>query len=104
MGKDAAEIRREFHTRSSRMAGTKEMVRGLGHALPVGLEFRGEHQTSELDEAAEKGGKHKSLPGRPARLVRSVLARARRRSPAHRVTNRPIRDQMDSKITDMVPQ
>jgi len=53
---------------------TKEMVRGLGHALPVGLEFGGEKQTCEPDKAAEKGGKRKSRPGRPARLVRSVLA------------------------------
>ena len=33
---------------------TKEMVRGLGHALPVGLEFGGEEQTGEQDETAEK--------------------------------------------------
>jgi hypothetical protein len=53
---------------------TKEMVRGLGHPLPVGLEFGVENQSSKRDKAAEKGGKRKSRPGRPQRLVRSVLA------------------------------
>ena len=33
---------------------TKEMVRGLGHTLPVGLEFEAENQTGKQDEAAEK--------------------------------------------------
>jgi hypothetical protein len=53
---------------------TKEMVRGLGHSLPIGLEFEDENQTSQQDEATEKGGKGESRPGRPERLVRSVLA------------------------------
>jgi hypothetical protein len=53
---------------------TKEMVRGLGHSLPVGLEFGVENRTSKQDEAAEKGHKRESRPGRPERLVRSVLA------------------------------
>jgi hypothetical protein len=53
---------------------TKEMVRGLGHTLPIGLEFEDENQTSQADEAAENGGKGESRPGRPERLVRSVLA------------------------------
>lgn len=53
---------------------TKEMVRGLGHALPVGLEFGGENATQREDAAAEKGGSRKSRPGRPERLVRSVTA------------------------------
>jgi len=53
---------------------TKEMVRGLGHTLPVGLEFAVGSQTSQQDEAAEKGGKRQSRPGRPERLVRNVLA------------------------------
>ncbi len=56
---------------------TKEMVRGLGHALPVGLEFGGESRTEERDEAAEKGGRRTPRPGRPDRLVRSVLASRR---------------------------
>ena len=33
---------------------TKEMVRGLGHSLPVGLEFGVETPTSKPDEATEK--------------------------------------------------
>ena len=53
---------------------TKERVRGLGHALPVGLEFEGENRTGTPDEAAEKGRDRKPRPGRPERLVRSVLA------------------------------
>jgi len=53
---------------------TKEMVRGLGHSLPVGLEFGVEKQTSKQDEAAEGRDKRESRPGRPERLVRSVLA------------------------------
>jgi hypothetical protein len=53
---------------------TKEMVRGLGHSLPVGLEFEVEKQTSKQDDAAEETEKRKSRPGRPERLVRSVLA------------------------------
>ena len=56
---------------------TKEMIRGLGHALPVGLEFTGEIAKRESDEAEEskdeKDGRP-SRPGRPERLVRSVLA------------------------------
>jgi hypothetical protein len=53
---------------------TKEMVRGLGHALPVGLEFESENRTEKQDEAMEKGGSRKPRPGRPNRLVRSVVA------------------------------
>jgi hypothetical protein len=56
---------------------TKEMVRGLGHTLPVGLEFGGEDQTGKQDEAAKKGRDRKARPGRPKRLVRSVLASRR---------------------------
>ncbi len=56
---------------------TKEMVRGLGHALPVGLEFAGEKPTPTPDAAAEPGGGRKPRPGRPERLVRSVLASRR---------------------------
>ena len=53
---------------------TKEMVRGLGHALPVGLEFDSHCQTQEQDEAVEEERSRKPRPGRPQRLVRSVLA------------------------------
>ena len=53
---------------------TKEMVRGLGHALPVGLEFEGEPPIRKQDEATEGGGDRKVRPGRPQRLVRSILA------------------------------
>jgi len=53
---------------------TKEMVRGLGHTLPVGLEFGVEKQINKQDEVAEKSEKRKSRVGRPERLVRSVLA------------------------------
>ena len=52
---------------------TKELVRGLGHALPVGLEFTGENASTTRDEAAASRCR-KPRPGRPQRLVRSVLA------------------------------
>ncbi len=53
---------------------TMEMVRGLGHALPVGLEFEAEDPTPKPEEATEKGSGRAVRPGRPTRLVRSVLA------------------------------
>jgi hypothetical protein len=53
---------------------TKEMVRGLGHPLPIGLEFEDESPTREPDRARTKGRSRKARPGRPKRLVRSVLA------------------------------
>jgi hypothetical protein len=53
---------------------TKEMVKGLGHPLPVGLEFEGEGQTRKPDQATTKGHSRKARPGRPKRLVRSVVA------------------------------
>jgi hypothetical protein len=53
---------------------TQEMVRGLGHSLPTGLEFGAENQTGAQDQATKPGGKRKPRPGRPERLVRSVLA------------------------------
>jgi hypothetical protein len=53
---------------------TKEMVRGLGHALPVGLEFVSANRTEAEDVATEKGRSRPPRPGRPRRLVRSVLA------------------------------
>jgi len=56
---------------------TKEMVHGLGHALPVGLEFEGKNRMGKQDEAAKKGRDRKARPGRPKRLVRSVLASRR---------------------------
>jgi hypothetical protein len=37
-------------------------------------------------------------------LITVELSAGSLRSPAHRVTNRPIRDQVDSKITDMFSQ
>jgi hypothetical protein len=52
----------------------KEMVRGLGHSLPAGLEFVAEKPTSKANEAAEDEDDRQSRPGRPERLVRSVLA------------------------------
>jgi hypothetical protein len=53
---------------------TKEMVRGLGHTLPVGLEFEAANRTEPRDVATEEGRSRKPRPGRPERLVRSVLA------------------------------
>jgi hypothetical protein len=52
---------------------TAEMVRGLAHALPTGLEFTGAEPTPEPD-ASTTGRDRAARPGRPARLVRSVLA------------------------------
>jgi hypothetical protein len=53
---------------------TSTMVRGLGHALPVGLEFAGASPTATRDEPATTGRDRKARPGRPRRLVRGVLA------------------------------
>lgn len=53
---------------------TKQMLRGLGHTLPVGLDFGGENKTRKADEAPGKGRDRRARPGRPKRLVRSVLA------------------------------
>jgi hypothetical protein len=53
---------------------TKEMVRGLGHPLPVGLEFEGESQRRKQDKATGKRRGRRPRPGRPRRLVRSVVA------------------------------
>lgn len=52
---------------------TAEMVRGLGHTLPTGLEFVSPAKDTKL-EGMEAGHEHKTRPGKPARLVRSVLA------------------------------
>jgi hypothetical protein len=57
---------------------TMEVVRGLGHALPVGLSFEGENRArepeQEQDEPKTTGRSRAARPGRPERLVRSVLA------------------------------
>ena len=53
---------------------TKEMVRGLGHSLPVGLEFGPEKKAETPDAPPAKERSRKPRPGRPTRLVRSVLA------------------------------
>jgi hypothetical protein len=53
---------------------TQEMVRGLGHALPVGLEFAAANRAGAQDVAKEGAGRCKPRPGRPHRLVRGVLA------------------------------
>jgi hypothetical protein len=57
---------------------TMEVVRGLGHALTVGLSFEGETQArgpeQEQDESKATGRSRAARPGRPERLVRSVLA------------------------------
>lgn len=57
---------------------TMEMVRGLGHALPVGLSFEGETPPEEpeqpQDSSKHTGRSRSARPGRPERLVRSVLA------------------------------
>jgi len=53
---------------------TKEMVRGLGHTLPVGLEFAVAGEAETHDQTPKKGGDRKPRPGRPKRLVRSVTA------------------------------
>jgi hypothetical protein len=55
---------------------TAEMVRGLGHALPTGLEFAAEDRArgSDAVTATATGRDRAARPGRPERLVRSVLA------------------------------
>ncbi|MFO0954871.1 MAG: hypothetical protein U0835_27655 [Isosphaeraceae bacterium] len=53
---------------------TQEMVRGLGHDLPIGLEFGSGGEGRGGGEAPPKGRDRAPRPGRPRRLVRSVLA------------------------------
>lgn len=53
---------------------TKEMVRGMGHTLPIGLDFVGENSIAKPDAATKKETCRKARPGRPKRLVRSILA------------------------------
>ncbi len=43
---------------------TKEMVRGLGHAFPVGVKFGVEKQTSKQNKTGQKRGKRLSRPVR----------------------------------------
>jgi hypothetical protein len=52
---------------------TTTMVRGLGHALPAGLELA-DDASPPAAKAAHRGRTRVSRPGRPQRLVRSVLA------------------------------
>jgi hypothetical protein len=56
------------------LAATARMVRGLGHGVPVGLEFEGAGPTPTPNEPAPPGRDRQARPGRPDRLVRSVLA------------------------------
>jgi len=53
---------------------TARLVRGLGHALPGGLEVEGAGPDPTPDEPAAPGRDRAARPGRPQRLVRSVLA------------------------------
>lgn len=53
---------------------TKEIVGGLGHALPAGLDFESANRTEPRDSTPKKGRSRKVRPGRPKRLVRSVVA------------------------------
>jgi hypothetical protein len=57
---------------------TMEMVRGLGHALPIGLSFEGgdppQRPRQPQDNPEETSRSRAARPGRPQRLVRSVLA------------------------------
>jgi hypothetical protein len=53
---------------------TAELVRGQGHALPVGLDFEGPATPPKPEATPPTGRDRKARPGRPKRLVRSVLA------------------------------
>lgn len=53
---------------------TMETVRGLGHALPVGLEFKDEDSATKRDQPQSTSPDRAARPGRPERLVRSVVA------------------------------
>jgi len=50
------------------------MVRGLGHALPTGLEFAAQGRAEDPGGTTATDGDRATRPGRPERLVRSVLA------------------------------
>ena len=58
----------------------RELVRGLGHALPVCMEFGLEDKARKQEEAKAKRRCRVARPGRPKRLVRSVLATRKRSS------------------------
>jgi hypothetical protein len=53
---------------------TMKVVRGLGHALPTGLEFEGEDPPPSRAGPPRTGRDRAVRPGRPERLVRGVLA------------------------------
>ncbi len=53
---------------------TVKMVRGMGHSLPPGLDSLDEDGDSAATPRARRGRTRKKRPGRPKRLVRSVLA------------------------------
>jgi hypothetical protein len=53
---------------------TAELVRGQGHALPVGLDFEGQTTPTPPEGSTPTGVDRATRPGRPQRLVRSVLA------------------------------
>jgi len=55
---------------------TATMVRGLGHALPAGLDFEGEADNASpaATTPRRRGQARGRRPGRPQRLARSVLA------------------------------
>lgn len=53
---------------------TKEMVRGMGHVLPIGLDFVDEKPIAKPDAATKRETGRNARPGRPERLVRSILA------------------------------
>jgi hypothetical protein len=53
---------------------TARLVRGLGHALPSGLEGDDAGPDAAADPPHEPGRDRAARPGRPQRLVRSVLA------------------------------
>jgi hypothetical protein len=53
---------------------TARLVRGLGHALPGGLDVNDAGPDAPGDEPAAAAGDRVARPGRPQRLVRGVLA------------------------------
>jgi len=52
---------------------TAKMVRGMGHTLPAGMEIL-EQGNDSFAVASRRGLSRKRRPGRPKRLVRSILA------------------------------
>ena len=55
-----------------------DLAPGLGHALPAGLSFEREPLPQDLEQpqasSQQTGCSRSTRPGRPERLVRSVLA------------------------------